>query len=122
MSAPEPVFFSAESVVVVPSTFSALSPSAGVFTSETESEVSGRGVPERLDSSSSPMVNSASNSLGSGPRTGVPLFRLGRGRWPGELVLEAGRRADLDRERLSWAVFWRACSSAIRESMASRKR
>lgn len=33
-----------------------------------------------------------------------------------------GRRAELDLEILSWADFWRACSSAMRESMASRRR
>lgn len=66
------------------------------------------------------MVNSASNSLGSGPLTGVPVLRLGRVRWDEEEL--GGRRAELEREMLSWADFWRACSSAMRESMASRRR
>lgn len=117
------VSFSAVSVVVLRSVSSARSPSPGVVTSEARSGVSTRGVPARLESSS-PMANSASNSLGSGPRTGVlvPVLRLGRERWLGERLLEPGRRVDLEREMFSWAAFWRACSSAIRESMASRKR
>lgn len=115
--------FSVASVFVLPSDSSARSPSPGVLTSEARSGVSTRGVAERLEASSSPIVNSGSNSLGSGPRTGVlvPVLRLGRERWPGERLLEPGR-VDLERERFSWAAFWRACSSAIRESMASRKR
>lgn len=116
--------FPAASVVVLSSVTSARSPSPGVVTSDARSGVSTRGVPDRLEPSSSPIANSASNSLGSGPRVGVlvPVFRRGRERWPGERLLEPGRREDLEREMFSCAAFWRACSSAIRESMASRKR
>jgi hypothetical protein len=50
------------------------------------------------------------------------VLRRGRlGRRPGDR-LRVGRRAELDRETTSWEVLWRACSSAIRESIASRMR
>lgn len=81
-----------------------------------------RGVADLLEPSSSPMANSGSNSLGSGPRTGVPVFRRGRVvRLLGD-ALRVGRRAELERASESWADFCRACSSAIRESIASRIR
>lgn len=73
---------------------------AELATSEAGSGVSKRGVPDRLDSSS-PIANSASNSFGSGPRTGVPVLRRGRDRCPGGRLLLAGRRAELEREILS---------------------
>ena len=77
-----------------------LSPSLEALTSEAASGVSARGVPDLMDSSS-PMVNSPSNSLGSGPRTGVPVLRLGREDW----LRPGGRRAELERSMLSWADF-----------------
>ena len=51
------------------------------------------------------------------------VFRLGReGRLLGETARLGGRRAEFDLEMESWAVLERACSSAIRESIASRRR
>lgn len=80
------------------------------------------GVTERLLSvllSSSPIENS--NSFGSGPFVCCKVLLL---RWRGVLV--DGRRAGLfaDRPALaaSWADRWRACSSAIRASIAPRMR
>lgn len=77
-------------------------------------------MPERLDASSSAVENS--NSVGSGLLSGVPFgfgFESRRGRAAGA---RAWRRAELDLERASWAARWRACSSAMRESMAPRIR
>jgi hypothetical protein len=66
---------------------------------------SGFGVAERLEDSSSPMVKAASNSVGSGPRTGVPVLRRGRlARRDGDRLRE-GRRAELERASDSWADF-----------------
>jgi hypothetical protein len=65
---------------------------------------SGRGVPDLVDASSSPIANSGSNSVGSGPLAGVALSRRG---------LTAGRRLELDRDSESCAAFCRDCSSGM---------
>jgi hypothetical protein len=54
----------------------------------------------RVEASSSPIANSGSNSVGSGPRTGVPVFRRVREeRWLGDRLRPGGRRAEFERAR-----------------------
>lgn len=89
----------------------------------------GRGVPDLVGSSSSSIPNPDSNSDGSGPlRGGSPSF-LPRGtEGPGARLLgERLRDADLvvpvfALEGDAWYERWRACSSVIRESIASFSR
>ena len=73
-------------------------------------------------SESSSMTKAVSNSEGSGPRAGVPSLSFGfafRGLAEGESVRRA---VELDLATGAGADFWRACSSAIRESTACLRR
>ena len=88
----------------------------------------GNGVPTRLGASSSPITNSGSNSAGSGPLPGVspsllPLAPVRVDRVAGDssrgvarLAFEADLVGDACDKR------WRACSSAILESIAPFRR
>jgi hypothetical protein len=103
-----------------------LSSSFSVGVSEVCAFSFGRGVPARLGSSSSPMTNSGSNSDGSGPLPAgaalSPSLPLD-GRFEGDRFRELDLRgAELDLEGVDWPAFCRACSSAIRASMAPRMR
>ncbi len=92
----------------------------------------GLGVAARLNASSSPTTNSGSNSAGSGPLPSPPAS-LDLDDSPclvltdGESVRAPDRFAD-DEDREGdcdggcSAAFWRACSSAMRESMAPLRR
>jgi hypothetical protein len=81
------------------------------------------GVPTREGSSGSSSITKAfSNSEGSGPLAAIPSLSFGLGFRSfddGESVLDVDLRAEeADLDTGVPAAFWRACSSAIRESTA----
>jgi hypothetical protein len=77
-------------------------------------------------SESSSITKAASNSAGSGPRGGGPSPSFGLdllGCVEGDSVRVEGRLVELDLDTGAVpADFWRACSSAMRESIAPLSR
>lgn len=85
------------------------------------------GVPALLDPSSSSIVNSGSNSAGSGPLPATPLSAVSNNfaracLLEGESVRADDRTAEFDRDGDPEVTFCLACSSAMRESIAPFKR